>query len=309
MASLLAATHPARCIGRRRLGSSSVATRGFHRTAQDAADELMGAFGGKTVSRRQLIDGNQLQKLALTLGRPRLAAGQGHGHGQGGADDLVVDVSDAAPPTGTPVPPGHHLVYFTPGGLEAQLGMDGTDTAYNAPSPFTRRMWAGGVMRWPGAGRGDTGLRVGDEAEERTRLLSATPKKSRSAGEMILVEVEKEFWTARGLAVVDRRSWVFRPTLDAGAGTGAAPPPPGLAIERDAREPSRVADVDDGHGECTHTHTERRRAGSCMVIRVQQRHKRLTAGRHVPATRAELVVCWAVSLLSPHVQRTQDPPR
>lgn len=54
-------------------------------------------------------------------------------------------------------------------------------------------------------------LRVGDEVEERTRLVGAVAKKSRDGGEMVLVEVEKEFWGPRGRALVDRRSWVFRP--------------------------------------------------------------------------------------------------
>lgn len=54
-------------------------------------------------------------------------------------------------------------------------------------------------------------LRVGEEVEERTRLVGATAKKSREGSEMVLVEVEKEFWGPKGLALVDRRSWVFRP--------------------------------------------------------------------------------------------------
>src|SRR5690606_34038291 len=90
-------------------------------TARDAADRLMSEFGGKSVTRRQLLDGNQLQKLALTLGRPRIGA---------------VDISEDAPPTGTPVPPGYHLIYFTPNGVEGDLGADGTDRTFNPPSPF-----------------------------------------------------------------------------------------------------------------------------------------------------------------------------
>lgn len=54
-------------------------------------------------------------------------------------------------------------------------------------------------------------LRVGEEVEERTRLVGATAKKSRDGSEMVLVEVDKEFWGPEGLALVDRRSWVFRP--------------------------------------------------------------------------------------------------
>ena len=69
------------------------ATHRSQLTAKDAADRLMHDFGGKSVSRRQLIDGNQLQKMALTLNRPQLSG---------------VDVSEDAPPDGTPVPPGYH---------------------------------------------------------------------------------------------------------------------------------------------------------------------------------------------------------
>ncbi|KAF4121433.1 hypothetical protein GMORB2_1840 [Geosmithia morbida] len=254
MASLTASTRPAarRHIGRHaactwRTFTAPVTPR-FQRTAEDAADELMKEFGGRIVSRRQLIDGNQLQKLALTLGRRHLSSDGGVGYEEH-AIDKMLDVTDSPPPPGTLVPPGYHLVYFTPGGLETELGMDGTDETFNAPSPFNRRMWAGGVMRWPGSADGQssnsTQLRVGDEAEERTRLVSATRKKSRSAGEMILVELEKEFWTARGLALVDRRSWVFRPALDA---SRSVEPPP-ARIERGTRAPSRVRDIDqDGDG-------------------------------------------------------------
>lgn len=193
----------------------------------------MSEFGGKSVTRRQLLDGNQLQKLALTLGRPRIGA---------------VDISEDAPPTGTPVPPGYHLVYFTPNGMEDELGADGTDRTFNAPSPFTRRMWAGGTMKWPGAGSENSEdsplLRVGDVAEEKTRLVSATVKKSRSAGEMVLVEVEKEFWTSRGLALVDQRSWIFRPELD--LEVEAEPPEP---LDVNVRGPTEIKDVAGDNGE------------------------------------------------------------
>ncbi|KAM3539672.1 hypothetical protein ARSEF1564_007415 [Beauveria bassiana] len=181
-------------------------------TAQDAAARLLDTFAGKTVSRRQLIDGNQLQKLSLTLGRTCIG---------------THNVTERPPPVGTPVPPGHHLVYFTPSGVEDELGPDGSDRTYNAAVPFSRRMWAGGTMQWSAE---SASIRVGDEVEERTTLLSATAKKSRSAGEMVLVEVVKELQGPRGVALVDRRSWVFRPEVDpssaAAAAAAAAPKPP-----------------------------------------------------------------------------------
>ncbi|KAL7817921.1 hypothetical protein V8C44DRAFT_319639 [Trichoderma aethiopicum] len=164
------------------------------RTAAEAASHMMEHFGGKVTKRSQYIDSNQLQKLAVTLGRPVL---DGH------------DMRRMSAPAGTPVPPAHHLVYFTPFDVEADLGADGSDRTFNAPAPFTRRMWAGGHIKFD---RGNP-LRVGDEAEEHTKLLSAMAKTSRSAGEMVLVEVEKKLYGSRGLALVDKRSWVFRPVI------------------------------------------------------------------------------------------------
>ncbi|KAL7953454.1 hypothetical protein V8C34DRAFT_318146 [Trichoderma compactum] len=121
-------------------------------------------------------------------------------------------------PGSTPLPPAYHLVYFTPDDLEAELGADGSDRTFNAPAPFTRRMWAGGHMKF----EKNNPLRVGEEVEEHTKLISAVAKTSRSAGEMILVEVEKKMYGSQGLALADTRSWVFRPVLDSSAREGVA---------------------------------------------------------------------------------------
>ncbi|KAF7552540.1 hypothetical protein G7Z17_g4273 [Cylindrodendrum hubeiense] len=219
------------CQARRRLAHqlTQVQRRGFavsprcsKATAADTASYLLENFAEKSVVRRQFIDGNQLQKLLLTLGQTSIEG---------------ADVSENPPVAGTPVPQGYHLAYFTPNGTENELGPDGTDRTFNASAPFTRRMWAGGKMTWPAPSSGAL-LRVGDEIEERTRLLSATAKKSRSAGEMVLVEVEKEFWGPNGLALVDKRSWVFRPEID--PASAPAPPKP---LENITRGPSSVKDI------------------------------------------------------------------
>ncbi|KAL9483444.1 hypothetical protein ACSS6W_002233 [Trichoderma asperelloides] len=189
-------------------------------TATEAASYMMDQFANKVTKRSQFIDSNQLQQLAVMLGRPVL-----NGH----------DISRMNIPAGTPIPSAHHLVYFTPMELESQLGADGSDRTFNAPAPFTRRMWAGGHMKF------DTShpLRVGEEAEEHTRLISAVAKTSRSAGEMVLVEVEKKIHGSRGLALVDKRSWVFRPMLSSN-------PQGGVALRRidgNILAPSSVSDV------------------------------------------------------------------
>jgi hypothetical protein len=188
---------------------------------------MMDQFANKITKRSQFIDSNQLQQLAVILGRPVL-----NGH----------DISRMNVPAGTPIPSAHHLVYFTPMELESQLGADGSDRTFNAPAPFTRRMWAGGHMKFDKSNP----LRVGEEAEEHTRLISAVAKTSRSAGEMVLVEVEKKIHGSRGLALVDTRSWVFRPTL-------SSDPQGAVALRRidgNILAPSSVSDViNDSSGE------------------------------------------------------------
>ncbi|PGG98982.1 hypothetical protein GX51_06479 [Blastomyces parvus] len=46
------------------------------------------------------------------------------------------------------MPAGHHLVYFPPQVPTSQLLPDGTDILHYPGSPFNRRMWAGGWVRW-----------------------------------------------------------------------------------------------------------------------------------------------------------------
>lgn len=181
---------PSRCLVPFRLScrlGHKAQRRYLATTASEAADELMQKYLGKAVVRNQTLDGNQLQRLCLTLGRPRLSEG--------------VDVTQATPSQGTPLPPGYHLVYFTPADLETALGPDGTDQTYNAPAPFSRRMWASGSMRW----ETDNPLKIGDEVEEHTTLVGAEPKRSKHGSDMVFVDVRKEFSNKKGLALVDQR--------------------------------------------------------------------------------------------------------
>ncbi|KAE8150534.1 hypothetical protein BDV25DRAFT_110509 [Aspergillus avenaceus] len=157
-------------------------------------------------TRTQLLDANQLQLLSLTLNRPSLFS-----------DSPSLSNTSGSVPDGTPLPPGYHLVYFTPAFLENELGADGTDVSYNPETPFTRRMWAGGEVHWPRGVNGNPNpLRVGQKVQETTKVLSAQPKTVRKTGEeMIVVGVEKEFRNEHGVAVIDRRNWVFRKALSA----------------------------------------------------------------------------------------------
>ncbi|RAL11363.1 hydroxyacyl-thioester dehydratase HTD2 [Aspergillus homomorphus CBS 101889] len=197
-------------------------------------------------TRTQTLDANQLQLLSLTLNRPSLFP-----------NTPSLSNSPTPLPTGTPLPAGYHLVYFAPACLETELGNDGTDTSYNPASPFTRRMWAGGEVHWPrdAASGKPNPLRVGQEVQETTRVLSAEPKIVRKTGEeMIVVGVEKEFRNEDGVAVLDRRNWVFRKALTSPSPTPSPPPPPTTS-----NPPSTATTTTSKTGK-THTRTHRQTA-------------------------------------------------
>ena len=164
-------------------------------------DFLQTAKNAPQIVRKQILDSNQAQRLSLTLNRPGLYRG-------------VQVLDEKVSLNGMPLPPGYHLAYFTPATLPGDLGGDGTDISYSPAEPFTRRMWAGGQLSW----EKENPLRVGDEAVETTKLVSAEPKVTKAGEEMVVVGVEKMFENGKGLALVDRRNWVFRPQL-------ARPPP------------------------------------------------------------------------------------
>jgi hydroxyacyl-ACP dehydratase HTD2-like protein with hotdog domain len=74
-------------------------------------------------------------------------------------------------------------------------------------------MWAGGELTWTQKDRNGL-LRVGQEVRETTKLVSAEPKTLKNGGgEMLVVGVEKSFSNEHGVAVVDRRNWVFQHAL------------------------------------------------------------------------------------------------
>jgi len=161
--------------------------------------------------RKQFIDANQLRLFSLTLNR---------GHLWPGSALSTKNLEEVEPLPGTPIPPAYHLAYFTPAQLPGILGLDGTDASFNPDYPFTRRMWAGGSVHWPGADPSQSSnhyLQIGDTVTEVTKVLSCEAKTIRKTGEsMLVVGVEKEFRDSKdNLCVLDRRNWVFREALDA----------------------------------------------------------------------------------------------
>ena len=169
------------------------------------ADAFLSKFAnGKPFVNTQFLDANQLRLFSLALNRPHLYQ-----------PTNGPSLEDEPPKTGTPLPPFYHLIYFTPAQLPGVLGLDGTDASFNPSPPFTRRMWAGGSVSWPGAPKGHY-LRIGDTVTETTKVLSCEPKIIKSTGEsMLVVSVVKEFRDSKdNLCVADQRNWVFRAALD-----------------------------------------------------------------------------------------------
>ncbi|KAJ5501975.1 hypothetical protein N7463_004849 [Penicillium fimorum] len=75
----------------------------------------------------------------------------------------------------SPLPAGHHLIYFPPQVTLSQLLPDCTDTLHTPGEPFNRRLWAGGNLRFPSrAARGDEKVivtierRIGNVPEQET---------------------------------------------------------------------------------------------------------------------------------------------
>ncbi|PGG99313.1 hypothetical protein GX51_06348 [Blastomyces parvus] len=234
--------------------SSSSAAARYSTTSAPPASTIASNFLSRFQSlgpqtRTQTLDANQLQLLSLTLNRNSLYQGS-------------PALSNARPPeAGTPIPPGHHLVYFTPAFLEGELGADGTDASYNPEAPFTRRMWAGGEVRWPRGPNGTVNLlRVGQEVRETTRMLSAEAKVVKKTGEeMVVVGLEKVFENENGVAVVDRRNWVFREALKHDPSTRAAPvsfdnAPPAVSTTRKPTTPPTFSTSTESNT-VTHTRT------------------------------------------------------
>ncbi|KXS96490.1 hypothetical protein AC578_6306 [Pseudocercospora eumusae] len=221
---MAATRHATRVLGRvmspkqQQIRHMSQSQPRLSKTPEEIAQAFLAKFGeGQSFARKQLLDANQARLFSLTLDREKFWP-----H----SESLI----DGEPKAGTPLPAGYHNAYFTPTQLPAQLGVDGTDTSYNPEAPFTRRMWAGGSISWPGAGNPSNNnpayLKIGDTATEITKVLSCDAKTLKNSGEaMLVVGVVKEFYDSNDeLCVVDRRNWVFREALDAQKKSN--PPPP-----------------------------------------------------------------------------------
>ncbi|KAG8741243.1 hypothetical protein FRC12_015738 [Ceratobasidium sp. 428] len=119
------------------------------------------------------------------------------------------------PELNTPIIPGTELTFFPPLVRTSDLLPDGTDTTYSSPAPFHRRMWAGGAFAFDPKNQ----LKVGQVISCKTSVEDVQLKgweKARETGElgsntMVFVKQRREISNENGVAVVERRTHVYRP--------------------------------------------------------------------------------------------------
>jgi 3-methylfumaryl-CoA hydratase len=132
----------------------------------------------------------------------------------------TLDRDDPAPVAGTELPPLWHWLYFLPSARQSEIGPDGHPRrgGFLPPVPLPRRMWAGGRLQWLAP------LRVGDQVQRTSRIVSVTHKSGRT-GDLVFVLVRHEVGNANGVALTEEHDIVYR----AAAQPGDPVPPPQAA--------------------------------------------------------------------------------
>jgi len=112
------------------------------------------------------------------------------------------------PEDGLPLGYGHHLVFFHPRNPEAVLRQDGTDADFCPPEPFTRRMWAGGKMKWH-----KNPLLIGQKATASSTVGSVEKKGFENGSPMAFVKqkIEIQMQGRSEVSVEEERTHVYLP--------------------------------------------------------------------------------------------------
>jgi hydroxyacyl-ACP dehydratase HTD2-like protein with hotdog domain len=102
---------------------------------------------------------------------------------------------------------GHHLIFFHPRNPESALRPDGTDADFCPPEPFTRRMWAGGSMKW------HSPLVIGDRVESISTVSSVEKKGFEKGTPMVFVNqtIKYRRFGQKAVNIVEERSHVYLP--------------------------------------------------------------------------------------------------
>jgi 3-methylfumaryl-CoA hydratase len=111
-------------------------------------------------------------------------------------------------PTGTPLHPLWHWLYFLPMHRQSEIGADGHAKrgGFMPPVPLPRRMWAGSRFEFLSP------LRVGDAVERQSTIAEVNQKEGRS-GPLVFVTVRHELRCngATSPALVEFHDIVYRP--------------------------------------------------------------------------------------------------
>ncbi len=177
-----------------------MSTRSNHAAASAAVDaapslDHLRDWVGKTERRSDVITAAPLAGLIATLDRS----------------------TDAAPCTGTALPPLAHWLYFLPQAPQHEIGADGHPKrgGFLPPVPLPRRMWAGGRLRF------EQPLHVGDEAVRTSTIDKVEVKQGRS-GTLVFVTVRHDVSVAGRTALSEAHDIVYRDNPQ----PGTAPPTP-----------------------------------------------------------------------------------
>jgi 3-methylfumaryl-CoA hydratase len=150
-------------------------------------DDLKRHVGEKATA-TDVVTAAQANLLRLAFGRPEPELGDG----------------DA-------LPPGWHVVYFTPRVATSELRPDGTParTVAVPDMPLPRRMFAGQAFRF------HRPLRIGQALRQETELTDISVKRG-STGTMVFTTVVSRIHGPDGLAVEDERRIVYREEVKPG---------------------------------------------------------------------------------------------
>ena len=131
----------------------------------------------------------------------------------------TLDHPAAAVPTGTPLPPLWHWLYFLPLHQQSDIGADGHAKrgGFLPPVPLPRRMWAGSQLAF------HSPVRVGDAVARTSTIENVSTKDGRS-GRLVFVKVRHALRCngAADAAIEEFHDIVYRDAPVA----GDVPPPP-----------------------------------------------------------------------------------
>ncbi len=115
------------------------------------------------------------------------------------------DRQDKVPEPGEPIAPGWHLLYLHSHARPAQLGRDGAafEGGVLPKIPMPRRMYAGSTFTF------EDDIRVGDKLRREIEFTDIQLR-SGSTGTLIVTTQTRRIFTARGLAMTEANSTVFR---------------------------------------------------------------------------------------------------